>query len=44
MPFTVQGATAMHDKGFGPLVVVIAAIVLAAMLWYFGHGPGSRDG
>jgi hypothetical protein len=39
----VPGATAMNDLGFGPLVVVIAAVLVVALVWYFGRGPGSGD-
>jgi hypothetical protein len=39
----VPGATAMHDQGFGPLVVVIAAVLVVVLFWYFGHGRGSGD-
>jgi hypothetical protein len=39
----VPGATAMHDLGLGPLVVVIGAVLVVALFWYFGRGSGSGD-
>ncbi len=32
---------AMNDAGFGPLVAVIAGVLVVVIFWYFGRGPGS---
>ncbi len=35
------GGTAIHDMGLGPLVVVIAGVLVVVIFWYVGRGPGS---